>query len=320
MGNKKANDDPFRDEDGEVEELEPITPLKRGGKMGEIFDLLEAGLTREDCVEQGYNSKTVDMVAWQMVKEGLIQKDEKQRGPKKQKQIPEGAGGRKSSEQAPAGNSPLSALVGGKQLSAEGLMNMMDIPTLGVMVPLEKGIEVGMYLVVMGVRMAQELSTIGVTQARPLVAMAKEMRAGETIAAQAASEKTARAIGDDLENYLTPALQTLSQQIEDIEPVQIPAAASSKDPGKAMIAKMFEPMMTQMMGRFMPGMGGVPQSTAQEETGPSGWAITTEIEEEKPNDAVTGAAKKRPRKDRSDNSGVENKQEGEYSEADPDTD
>ena len=52
----------------------------------------------------------------------------------------------------------MALLASTKALPAEALINLIDIPITGLVAPLEQGIKIGMNLVVLGVRLSQEMS------------------------------------------------------------------------------------------------------------------------------------------------------------------
>jgi hypothetical protein len=85
----------------------------------------------------------------------------------------------------------------------------------------------------------QQLSSLGVQQAQPLVAMAKELRAevNPYEVAQAASQQT-------LNSSLPQILSVVKQQ----------ATPRSADPWDDMMVRLIEPLMQQMMGTVMGGM------------------------------------------------------------------
>jgi len=86
----------------------------------------------------------------------------------------------------------------------------------------------------------QQLSSLGVQQAQPLVAMAKELRSevNPSEVAQAAAQQTLNAA-------LPHILSTVREQ----------AVAASPDPVSSMMTRLIEPYLQQMMGMFMGGFG-----------------------------------------------------------------
>jgi len=86
----------------------------------------------------------------------------------------------------------------------------------------------------------QQLSSLGVQQAQPLVAMAKELRS-EVNPAEVAQATVQQA----LSTILPQILSTVREQ----------AVTSSPDPVGSMMTRLIEPYLQQMMGMFMGGFG-----------------------------------------------------------------
>lgn len=125
----------------------------------------------------------------------------------------------------------------------EALINALEVPNVdGQLVGFEKGMKFGANLVVMGVRVAQELSTIGIQQAKPIMDMAKTMREGETLAARGAAAEAAAMAAGQVERNIAPYLAAMGKSAEGVNPMQ------------GMMAKMFEPIMMNVMSKFIPGM------------------------------------------------------------------
>jgi len=200
------------------------------------------GKTEAEVEEEGVNHNTVRMMSQKLEKMGLRKR------PKGN-----GSGGRAL---APAKSGELQVFAKGSP--PESIINALTIPTAdGQLEGFESGMKFGASVVVMGVRIAQELSSIGIQQARPLVEMARDMRSGEAMAAKNAAGEAAMMAAGQVQQNLAPYLANLGK----------PAAAPSDNPMKDMMVRMMEPIMTRMMGSIMPGMG---PSTAP------GWTKTQE--------------------------------------------
>lgn len=107
-------------------------------------------------------------------------------------------------------------------------------------------------LVVLGVRLTQELSTIGIQQGKPVIEMAKEMRHSENQAAQALAEQIASnmALGN------RELLNAVKQQ-----------SAVSTNPMEQLMADMMRQPLTQMISKVMGASMG--QTGAQTQAGPN---------------------------------------------------
>ena len=243
---------------GVLPELKDIEPK---GKKMQIWELLLDGIEEGDLSQEpyGFNKKTVGIVAWEMERAGVRSRPDKKGGKKRGTPIPVVSHGDEATMVT------MQPSVVAKASTPEALVQSMTIPVEGQLISLEAGIKIGMSLVVIGVRVAQELSQVGVQQARPLVAMAKEMRAGESAAAAVASKETAYEMSNRMQDFLTPALNELGGMIEQGSK---PKIDTGPNPMQGMMARMFEPLMQNMNGGLMPG--GAPTSNA-----PSGWNRVT---------------------------------------------
>ena len=161
----------------------------------------------------------------------------------------------------------------------EAIIDAIRIPdvTDGQGVSFEQGMKFGLSVAVLGIRMAQELSGIGITQAKPILEMAKSMREGEAIASKSAANQAAAEAAGQVQDALMPYLANLQNQRE-------PAVGGN--PMQNMMAKIMQPVMQQLMtsamGRLAPGSTppGIPspgQTTPDDGTeSPEGWSRRTE--------------------------------------------
>jgi len=212
----------------------------------EVEKRLMAGSTRDELIAEGYNKNTVRTVASEVkAKLGT------------HKQIGKPA-------VTHASGMPVMA----KGVAPEILIEAIEVPDVsnGGGFIFEQGIKFGMSLVTLGIRMAQELSGIGVMQAKPLLDMAKSMREGETMAAKNAAGEAAMEAAGMVSSQMMPILNSLSH-----------ATPAGQDPMKAMLVRTMEPIVQKMMGGvlggLLPGGQGVPQIT---QGAPDGWTHRTE--------------------------------------------
>lgn len=213
------------------------------GKEDQVKWYLLHGKSEEELVAEGHNKGTVRIAAQHLEKEGLRKR------PKKPP--PEDIG----SEVARLGDKGTQVYARGSP--PEAIIEGMRIPVIGAD-GFEKGMKFGASLVVLGVRVAQELSAIGIQQARPVMEMAKSMREGEAMAAKGAAVEAAGMAAAEVGAQMAPYLANIGK-------------GSEADPVKAMMVRTMEPLMNFMMKKFMPGT---------ESPTPTGWSRKTVKKEE----------------------------------------
>lgn len=156
-----------------------------------------------------------------------------------------------------------------KPLPVEAIIKDLKLPTIadGGREIFDAGVSYATRMIVGGVRLAQELSRMGIAQASPIIRMASEMRKAEGLSAQEAGQVAA-------ENALAGAMQYMSQQKADI--------ATVPNPMMGIMARAMEPALTQVMGNMFgmfgrqPQQGQAQQPQAQQPQGstqlPAGWS------------------------------------------------
>lgn len=157
----------------------------------------------------------------------------------------------------------------------EAIIEAIEVPDVsnGMGYPFEQGIKFGMSLVTLGIRMAQELSGIGVMQAKPLLDMAKSMREGESLAAKNAAGEAAMEAAGMVQQSIMPALANLQSK-----------AGAGEDPVKGMMVRTMEPIMNKIMGGMFSKLGAgnptlqAPQLTQgnSSQEGIDGWTRRSE--------------------------------------------
>lgn len=189
------------------------------------------GRMEDELVTEGFNPRSVDICAQELEKDGY-----RKRPPKPEKPpadlIPVGAQAGKGMQVFAKGSPP------------EAIIDSISLPIADGEGPaFEKGLKFGASIVVLGVRVAQELSNLGVQQARPLIEMSKSMREGEALAAKSASGEAAMAAAAMVQQNLQPYLANMSRP------------PAGPNPMKEMITRLMEPMMQRMLGGVIPGAG-----------------------------------------------------------------
>lgn len=165
---------------------------------------------------------------------------------------------------------------GSKPLAIEGIIKEMKLPTIvnGGAQIFDAGVGYGMRVLVAGVRLAQELSQMGIAQASPVIRMATEMRKAEGMSAQEAGQVAA-------ENALAGAIQYMSTQKADI--------ATVPNPMMGIMARAMEPALTQVFARMtgmfskQPAQQGEQDQGEQSQPGatlPPGWTTAEKKQSE----------------------------------------
>ena len=213
----------------------------------EVEKRLMAGATRDELIAEGFNKNTVRTVASE-VKSKL--------------------GTRKPIGKAVA-TTPSGLPIMAKGAPPELIIESLEIPDVsdGGGFPFEQGMKFGMSVVTLGIRMAQELSGIGVMQAKPLLDMAKSMREGESMAAKNAAGEAAMEAASLVSSQMMPILNSLTQ-----------ATPAGQDPMKAMMVRAMEPIVQKMMGGLVGGLlpGGKQQPQLAPGQPTEGWTHRTE--------------------------------------------
>lgn len=217
----------------------------------QVRNRLLEGATRDELLAEGYNKSTISTVASEVKKELGTRK------PIGKPTVARGEG------------IPVTA----KGVPPEVIIEALEVPDIsdGGGFVFEQGMKFGMSVVTLGIRMAQELSGIGVMQAKPLLDMAKSMREGESLAAKNAAGEAAMEAAGIVQQNMMPILASLQQNV--------PAGV---DPMKAMMARTMEPIISNMMGglfgRLLPGGAVQPQLGPGQSAPPptEGWSRRVE--------------------------------------------
>jgi len=147
------------------------------------------------------------------------------------------------------------AVVTAKALPIEALINDLYLPPIvdGTRQVFDSGVAYGMKSILIGVRVAQELSKMGIDQATPIIKMAQEMRQTE---GQVAKE-TGLVMGETIAGKLFEYMESKLPQKADI--------ATVPKPFEGIFARAFETALSQFTNRLM----GVPPQ--QGSNLPPGW-------------------------------------------------
>jgi len=251
-----------REQPGEGEEL-PEVPVFMGDvpPTKKKMDMIKWGLmhnvTEKDLIDQGFNPKTVRMAAYDLEKEGYRKRPAKSRA---QREAASGGEEKVDKSLTQYGKRALTAPT--KPIPPEFLIEQISLPMDGGPArTFEEGMKFGASMLVLGVRVAQELSNMGLQQARPIMDMANAMRAGEAAAAKGAAAEAAYLAAEQVSSNMLPVITSLQKD-----------KAATGDPMKQMMVRTFEPMMQRVMSMVMPGFGGEAGNL------PSGWSRKTRDE------------------------------------------
>ena len=155
----------------------------------------------------------------------------------------------------------------GKPSPVEALIQELKIPMLadGEAQVFDAGVEYGVRSVLVGVRVAQELSAMGVQQAMPLIKMAQEMRESEAHAAKILAGEFAEATLEANKD-LKGAITALGNQI----------TVSGPNPFASMLVQGMSPVVGQAFQSLMKYFGGKQLGEALPQPGAGAGQATTE--------------------------------------------
>jgi len=245
----------------ELEELPDMPVFLRDapptrGKMNMIKWGLMHDTSEKDLEDQGFNPKSIRMAAFELEKDNYRKRPAKSRT--KEVSTNAGGGGTTTVATRSRGSFPVPI----KGAPPEFLIDQISLPMDGAGAKsFEQGMKFGASMLVLGVRVAQELGNMGLQQAQPIINMANAMRQGEAEAAKGAAAEAAAMAAEQVGGNLLPIISSLQKE-----------KTAAGDPVKQMMVRTMEPIMQKMMGMVMPGMGG--------EVGglPSGWTRKTRDE------------------------------------------
>jgi hypothetical protein len=136
-----------------------------------------------------------------------------------------------------------SLLVTHKALPIEAILHRIVIPPLHGEHEAElynAGFQHGLLVVILGVRLAQELSSLGIAQAAPLIQMAREMRQAEAQAARTAAEEAAQKAAHAVAETIA---KTAAAAPRDI--------ASAPNPLEGLFARHLEKALSPLLERLL---------------------------------------------------------------------
>ena len=246
--------EPVADEVDEVEEDEPpgdvdesVAPYMREEEPTKKGDNIKwhllRGASKEELVAAGAAPRSVDIARSELVKANLMARKDKPTPPPRTGMT--------------AAGEPKPIQVFSKGSPPEAIINALVMPEeAGQQGPaFEQGLKFGMSVLVLGVRVMQEMSQVGLQQSKPIIDMAKEMRAGEAAAYKEASTDAAMKTAQAMGATIMPMLAGVEAAVDKLE-----RPPEGSDPMKSMMVRTMEPMMKRMMNQIMPGMENEPIS------------------------------------------------------------
>ncbi len=251
----ETSEDEETEEEEPEEELDPRPYMRDeepSGKTDKAKYWLLRGLTDEEVEEtHKLNHSTVRMARADLIKEGLMKKERKPPGGKKEKAAA-------IATQASAKGIQIFA----KGAPPEAIIESITIPSVdGQLQGFEMGMKFGMSQLVLAVRIMQELSGIGLQQVKPLIDMVRSVREGEHAAFKGGADEAAMKAAQAMGATVLPMISELGSKLDNVQ------KGSETDPMKSMMVRTMEPLMKNMMQGIMPGMEKGP---------PSGFTKTTE--------------------------------------------
>ncbi len=207
------------------------------GKVNIIKWALMHDISEEDLkADPQHNNRTVDICAQELEKDGYRKR------PAKPAKEPPG------SKLLPANHAGKTAQVFAKGSPPEALIDSLDLPIVdGQIVGFESGMKFGARMVVMGVRIAQELSALGIQQVKPLIELSRDARSGEEAAAKNAAMEAATGAAAMIQQNLTPYLANMTKPPE-------------ANPMQGMMVRTMGPLMERLMSGLLPGGAGPQQA------------------------------------------------------------
>ena len=131
------------------------------------------------------------------------------------------------------------------------------------------GMKSGMSMLVLAVRIMQELAVTGAQQAQPLITMARDMRAGEAQAAGAAASAAAQEAAAQVRNDLQPVIEDMYNKTQEIQAGPREKTTLEEDM-KDMIKAGMKPVFNSIMKKM------IPKEEQQPTDGAIGWTVEKE--------------------------------------------
>ena len=217
------------------------------------------GTSEEELVSEGYNMGTIRNCVYDLKKKGLYErppKGERSTAVTKDKHTGLAKTTKETALKSYARGSPAEDLI-------QHFARLPDDIRDKKGEVFESGMKFGLSVAVLGIRMAQELSNLGVSQVKPMIEMTKSMREGEALAAKTAAVEAATEAASQIGDILGPTLQDLRSGMAE----QRRPRSSESDPMREMMIDTMKPLLKGIMSQMIPG--GMPGTDTDEVV--SGW-------------------------------------------------
>jgi hypothetical protein len=249
------------------------------GTMNYIKWALMHGVSEDELVDDKQNAASIRVAAMELEHDGY-----RQRPSRKQRTTPLIPGTEVSTSKTTiekrsirAGQS-LATKSFAKGAPAEVIIDTMMLPDgMEALEPFLKGTKFGMSLLVAAIRATQDLATTGISLAKPLIEMAKDMRAGEAVAAENAAQnaagEAASQAADAVAGQFAPYVAKLNELLEKNEADKKVIEEGGDDPKKEMNKMMMQtmrPVFKQLTGKLTSRLTGIDTSKPDDQL-PDGW-------------------------------------------------
>jgi hypothetical protein len=132
------------------------------------------------------------------------------------------------------------------------------------------GMKFGASMVIMGVRIGQDLAAAGIQYAKPLIELAKDMRAGEVAAAEMASTDAAHDAAQEAAGVVMEQVSPYLIKLKELEEKEAERATPTASNGemRGMMMEMMKPLLKRITNKLT----HVPEGTDLEAV-PDGWTV-----------------------------------------------
>jgi hypothetical protein len=156
-----------------------------------------------------------------------------------------------------------------KGAPAEVILDNVQFPA-GINPEFASGMKFGASMVIMGVRIGQDLATSGIQYAKPLIELAKDMRAGEISAAELASGEAASQAATEAASAVMEQVSPYLIKLKELEEKEAERDTPSASQGE--MRGMMMDMMKPLLKRITNKLTHVPEGTDLEAV-PDGWTV-----------------------------------------------
>ena len=201
---------------------------------GQIEILLRNGFMRDEIIDAGFAKRSVETIASKL----------KTKFGREFGKLPPSA----VAKTDPAVRMARAAKGGDMAL----IMDAIKLPS-GDVEDIQKGITFGIGILLLGVRLVQEMSTIGIQQTKPLLDVARTMREGEIAAASKAAEAAGLAAAAGVAQAIGPEISAIKTKQDALSAA---SGRSSDNPMTDMMVNIMQPYMQQAMAKMMSAFVG----------------------------------------------------------------